>query len=90
MVRRDQLLGAQRRQHGQLRIRLTSHAHSLFDPGPRREHPQPNFSTLLGVRRRSERASLAQLLGLGRELLATREIFNTFAHDASVGQRAGR
>jgi hypothetical protein len=47
MIRRDQLLRAQRRQHRQLLIRAATHTHSLFDPRPDREHPQPSFSTLL-------------------------------------------
>ena len=48
MIRRDQVLGAQRGQHRQLRIGAPTHAHILFDPSAEREHPQPNFSTLLG------------------------------------------
>jgi len=46
MIQRDQLLGAQRRQHRQLRIRVPTHDHILFDLRAKREHPQPIFSTL--------------------------------------------
>jgi uncharacterized OsmC-like protein len=50
MIAGDQILRRHRGQHRQLRIRLTSHPHSLFDPRPKREHPQSNFSTLLEAR----------------------------------------
>ncbi len=47
MIRRDQILRRQRRQHRQLRIRAPTHTHSLFDPSAEREHPQRISSTLL-------------------------------------------
>jgi hypothetical protein len=47
MIGRNQVLGAQRGQHRQLRIRDSTHTHSLFHPGAEPEHPQPIFSTLL-------------------------------------------
>ena len=50
MIGRDQILGAQRGQHRQLRIGAPTHAPILFDPSAEREHPQPNFSTLLAVK----------------------------------------
>ena len=57
MIRRDQILRAQRRQHRQLRISCSTHPHSLSNPSVEHEHPQAIFSTLL------EGAHLGEPLG---------------------------
>jgi len=44
MIDRDQILGAQRRQHRQLRIRSSAHTEILVDPTDKREHLPPSFS----------------------------------------------
>ena len=47
MIRRDQILSAQRAQQRQLLVRGPTHPHILFDPPPEREHQSEFFSTLL-------------------------------------------
>ena len=88
MIDRDQILRAQRTQQRQLPVRRTSHPPILFDPTPKREHPQDFFSTLL------ERAIGSRLTHRGvRALLAghpTPTSLRAAGHDQVRALIAGR
>jgi len=61
MIHRDQVLSAHRRQHRQLGIGRSTHPTILFDPTTKREHPQPNFRTLLAFALSSEQIATVRI-----------------------------